>query len=251
MRTFQLIRDTPGTTPAAEVTGVVAEAVIFSDGQAVLHWLTYPAGTEVYPAPGGEALMREVREASGRSRFAETGRWPHGATALAASEFAVQDRAAGEFSPEGGSGESQDEGGSAAPPREPAPTYGLRELITFWLPRWPGGWTVDWLADQTRHLRSDVLAELTRMEGEGLVSQTRRGKNKVIWSLTADPVPARQGLRNRILTATRQAGPVGFTAQNLALALLVPSPLITGELEQMRKDGLVTLNRDRLRWFSA
>jgi len=72
MKTFQLIRDTPGNTEATAVTGIVAEATVFSGGLAVLHWLTSPDGTEVYPAPSGEEAMREVRESSGRSRFAET-----------------------------------------------------------------------------------------------------------------------------------------------------------------------------------
>jgi hypothetical protein len=72
MKTLHLIRDVPGpTVHAAWLTGIVAEAVVFSDGLAVLHWLTDPAGTEIYPS---EDAMREVREASGRSRFIETGK---------------------------------------------------------------------------------------------------------------------------------------------------------------------------------
>jgi hypothetical protein len=74
MKTFQLVRVIPGQTETTQVTGIVAEAAVFSDGLAVLHWLTDPAGTEVYPAPDGEALMRQVRESSGRSQFRETGK---------------------------------------------------------------------------------------------------------------------------------------------------------------------------------
>lgn len=49
-----------------QAAGVVAEAVLFTDGAAVLHWLTEPHVTEVYPS---EDAMRQVREASGRSVF--------------------------------------------------------------------------------------------------------------------------------------------------------------------------------------
>lgn len=65
-RLLYLSRLVPGPTPATRVTGVVAEAVVFSDGPAVLHWLTEPRGTEMYPS---EADMREIRESSGRSVF--------------------------------------------------------------------------------------------------------------------------------------------------------------------------------------
>jgi hypothetical protein len=81
VKTFWLERVFPGQTEMTMVTGTVAEATVFSDGLAVLHWLTDPAGTEVYPAPDGEILMRQVRESSGRSRFTETGRFPQRAAA--------------------------------------------------------------------------------------------------------------------------------------------------------------------------
>ena len=71
MKTLRLVRDVPGPTEQTRETGGVAEAVVFSDGRAVLHWLTDPRGTEFYES---EADMREVREASGRSRFTETGK---------------------------------------------------------------------------------------------------------------------------------------------------------------------------------
>ena len=67
-RILFLSRTEAGPTEMTRQTGVVAEAVVFSDGQAILHWLTYPRGTEVYPS---EAEMRAVREGSGRSRFCE------------------------------------------------------------------------------------------------------------------------------------------------------------------------------------
>jgi len=71
MKTLRLVRDVPGPTEQTRETGGVAEAVIFSDGRAVLHWLTEPRATEFYES---EDAMREVREASGRSRFIETGK---------------------------------------------------------------------------------------------------------------------------------------------------------------------------------
>jgi hypothetical protein len=74
MKAFQLVRVSPGQTEITSVTGVVAEAAVFSDGLAVLHWLTNPACTEIYPAPDGEGAMRAVRESSGRSQFRETGK---------------------------------------------------------------------------------------------------------------------------------------------------------------------------------
>jgi hypothetical protein len=67
-RVLKLFRDVAGPTEVTRTRGIVAEAIVFSDGQAVLHWLGYPRGTEVYPS---EAEMRAVREASGRSRFTE------------------------------------------------------------------------------------------------------------------------------------------------------------------------------------
>jgi hypothetical protein len=93
MRTFQLIRETPGPSAAMQVTEIVAEAVVYSDGLAVLHWLTDPAGTEVYPAPDGEILMRQVRERSGRSQFRETGRLD----LRAAPGYLAQGAASGQF----------------------------------------------------------------------------------------------------------------------------------------------------------
>jgi hypothetical protein len=71
MKTLRLVRDVPGPTEQTRETGGVAEAVVYSDGRAVLHWLTEPRGTELYDS---EADMRAVREASGRSRFTETGK---------------------------------------------------------------------------------------------------------------------------------------------------------------------------------
>jgi len=67
-RILLLIRTEPGPSDMTRPTGTVAEAIVFTDGQSVLHWLTYPRGTEVYPS---EAEMRAVRESSGRSRFYE------------------------------------------------------------------------------------------------------------------------------------------------------------------------------------
>lgn len=67
-RVFWLIRDEPGPTPETAMVGTVADAVVFEDGVAVLHWRTAPAGTEIYPS---EEAMRTVRERSGRSRFSE------------------------------------------------------------------------------------------------------------------------------------------------------------------------------------
>jgi hypothetical protein len=71
MKTLRLVRDVPGPAEQTRETGGVAEAVVYSDGRAVLHWLTEPRGTEFYDS---EADMRAVREASGRSRFTETGK---------------------------------------------------------------------------------------------------------------------------------------------------------------------------------
>lgn len=67
-RILHLIRTTLGLSGQLVSRDVVAEAAVFSDGPAVLHWLTDPAGTEFYPS---EAAMRHVRESSGRSRFEE------------------------------------------------------------------------------------------------------------------------------------------------------------------------------------
>lgn len=63
---MKLVRKSPGETNVSQATGVVAEAVVFSDGLSVLHWLTDPAGTEMYAQ---EEMMRRVRELSGRSEF--------------------------------------------------------------------------------------------------------------------------------------------------------------------------------------
>lgn len=67
-RHLALIRETPGPSEVTKDTGIVAEAVVFSDGSAVLHWLTSPWATEVYAS---EADMRKIREFSGRSHFTE------------------------------------------------------------------------------------------------------------------------------------------------------------------------------------
>jgi hypothetical protein len=66
IRILVLTRITPGPSPETQVTGDVAEAVVFSDGPAVLHWLTEPRGTEFYPS---EQDMRKIREFSGRPEF--------------------------------------------------------------------------------------------------------------------------------------------------------------------------------------
>jgi hypothetical protein len=57
-------------------------------------------------------------------------------------------------------------------------------------------------------------------------------------------------LRNRILAAMRNGGN-GLTAQDLALSLLVPSPVITGELGQLDRAGLVTAGygTESGKWF--
>ena len=57
-----------GVDEVTRRTGLVAEAVVFSDGHCVLHWVTDPYATEFYCA---EEDMRKIREASGRSRFTE------------------------------------------------------------------------------------------------------------------------------------------------------------------------------------
>lgn len=62
-RILLLFRSEPA---GGQAGGVVAEAVVFTDGTAVLHWLTEPRATEAYPS---EEAMRQVREASGRSVF--------------------------------------------------------------------------------------------------------------------------------------------------------------------------------------
>jgi hypothetical protein len=62
-----LTRMVPGPG-LAHATGQVAEATVYDDGTAVLHWLTDPHATEVYPS---EAGMRQVREISGRSWFSD------------------------------------------------------------------------------------------------------------------------------------------------------------------------------------
>jgi hypothetical protein len=63
-----LARTQPGPSDETKLTGIVAEAAVFSDGSAVLHWLTKPGATEVYAS---EKDMRKIREFSGRSRFFE------------------------------------------------------------------------------------------------------------------------------------------------------------------------------------
>jgi len=69
-RVLKLFRDMPGPDELTAKRGIVAEAVVFSDGKAVLHWLTGIDVTETYPS---EDDMRLVRERSGRSRFIEAG----------------------------------------------------------------------------------------------------------------------------------------------------------------------------------
>lgn len=66
IRVLILERDEPGPSDETRPTGAVAEAVVFSDGMTVLHWLTSPGSTEVYQS---EADLRKIRESSGRSRF--------------------------------------------------------------------------------------------------------------------------------------------------------------------------------------
>lgn len=67
-RVWYLSRLKPGTTEATRVTGIVAVALVCPDGVSILHWLTEPRGTEIYPS---EDAMRQIREASGRSVFTE------------------------------------------------------------------------------------------------------------------------------------------------------------------------------------
>ena len=67
-RLLTLTRCGPGPTEVTQRVGVVADAVIFPDGSAVLHWRTVPSGTEFYPT---EKAMRLIRESSGRSYFTE------------------------------------------------------------------------------------------------------------------------------------------------------------------------------------
>jgi hypothetical protein len=67
-RTLYLVRTAPGPSDETHRTGIVAEAAVFSDGTAVLHWLTNPGATEIYASAKD---MRKIREFSGRSRFYE------------------------------------------------------------------------------------------------------------------------------------------------------------------------------------
>lgn len=67
-RILTLVREQPGPSEVTRTTGVVAEACVFSDGSAVLRWLTNPGSTESYAS---EKDMRKIREFSGRSRFCE------------------------------------------------------------------------------------------------------------------------------------------------------------------------------------
>ncbi len=68
MKTLLLERTVPGPSGLTAKTRIVAEAVVFSDGSAVLRWQTGIGVTELYPS---EDDMRVVREASGRSCFLE------------------------------------------------------------------------------------------------------------------------------------------------------------------------------------
>lgn len=65
---LRLVRLSPGPSEMTAPTGVVADAIVFSDGLAILHWRTDPHGTEIYES---EDAMRRVRESSGRSHFEE------------------------------------------------------------------------------------------------------------------------------------------------------------------------------------
>jgi hypothetical protein len=67
-RVLSLVRTEPGPSEITSTTGVVAEACVFSDGTAVLRWLTSPGSTECYAS---EKDLRKIREFSGRSRFCE------------------------------------------------------------------------------------------------------------------------------------------------------------------------------------
>jgi len=67
-RILSLVREVPGPSEVTRPTGIVAEACVFSDGSAVLRWLTNPGATEWYAS---EEDMRKIREFSGRSRFCE------------------------------------------------------------------------------------------------------------------------------------------------------------------------------------
>jgi hypothetical protein len=69
MKTLTLQRFKSGPTEVTLPLGDVAEAVVFTDGLAVLRWLTEPYGIEIYPT---ETDMRMVRERSGRSQFIES-----------------------------------------------------------------------------------------------------------------------------------------------------------------------------------
>jgi hypothetical protein len=66
VRVLYLVRTAPGPSEVTSRTGIVAEAAVFSDGAAVLHWLTTPGATEVYGSVGD---MRKIREFTGRSKF--------------------------------------------------------------------------------------------------------------------------------------------------------------------------------------
>lgn len=68
LRIFSLIRTAPSPSDETSRTGIVAEAIVFSDGTAVLRWLTAPGATEFYAS---EKDMRKIREFSGRSHFTE------------------------------------------------------------------------------------------------------------------------------------------------------------------------------------
>lgn len=68
LRIFNLIRTAPGPSEQTARTGIVAEAIVFSDGTAVLRWLSTPGATEFYAS---EKDMRKIREFSGRSHFTE------------------------------------------------------------------------------------------------------------------------------------------------------------------------------------
>jgi hypothetical protein len=65
VKVFALIRD-KGTPD--QVLGHVADAVEFTNGVAVLQWLTEPEGMEIYPSL---RKLIQVRAKSGNSRLVE------------------------------------------------------------------------------------------------------------------------------------------------------------------------------------
>lgn len=66
-RLLYLVRPEPGLDEVTARSGVVADAVIFPDGAAILRWRG-GFSTEFYES---ESDMRRIRERSGRSHFVE------------------------------------------------------------------------------------------------------------------------------------------------------------------------------------